>query len=67
MRRWKEVRERGRWKDEVINWGDEEVKEFKRWEREREGKRGRWKGEVINWGDEKVREFKRWEVDEKVR
>ena len=41
----------------AINWGDEEVREFKRWE----GKRGKWKGEVINWGDEEVREFKRWE------
>ena len=49
--------ERGRWKSEVINWGDEEVKEFKRWEWER----GRWKSEVIYWGNEEVREFKRWE------
>ena len=33
---------RGRWKCEVTNWGDEEVREFKRWE----GERGRWRGEV---------------------
>ena len=25
-------RERERWKGEVINWGDEKVREFKRWE-----------------------------------
>ena len=25
-------RERGRWKGEIINWGDEKVREFKRWE-----------------------------------
>ena len=35
-------RERDKWKGEVINWGDEEVKEFKRWE----GERDRWRGEV---------------------
>ena len=41
----------------VINLGDKEVRDFKRWE----GDRGRWKCEVINWEDEVVREFKRWE------
>ena len=25
-------RKRGRWKCEVINWGDEKIKEIKRWE-----------------------------------
>ena len=25
-------RERGRWKCEVINWGDEKIKEIKSWE-----------------------------------
>ena len=33
---------RDRWKCEVINWGDEEVREFKRWE----GERDRWRGKV---------------------
>ena len=35
-------RERDRWKCEIINLGDKEVREFKRWEEER----GRWRGEV---------------------